>query len=60
MTQNEVYGYLGRGIAEDFMRAGKLKPRVERKGSRGRGLKIYATQDVLECEDQLLNGNYPT
>lgn len=58
LRQVDVFEMLSRQVAEDCMRAGWLKPRARKEGTRT--LKLFAREDVHACEERILEGEYPT
>lgn len=58
-SQADLFRTMGRKIAEDCLRAGWIKPRVERQGERGRAIRIFAVEDMRRAEGRILNGEYP-
>lgn len=60
LSQADLFRLLGRKIAEDAMRADWIRPRVERRGERGKSLKIFAVEDARSVETRILGGEYPT
>jgi hypothetical protein len=58
-SQADLYRVLGRKIGDDVMKAGWIRPRVERNGARGRSLRIFAVEDVRRAEERILKGEYP-
>ena len=59
MTAADAVRMLSRKTFEDAVLSGWLKPRAQREVRRGKPRAIYATQDVREVEERILNGEYP-